>query len=122
MASTNYLDSLILAHWVKGAPFSAVPTHVGLFNNSPTKGGELGQEVAAVDYTRKLVSWSDGYTNSIIVEWPMTTVSWGTVRAVGLFNSGTGNYLLAYGNTSATVVSSFTVVRFPVGALGLGMV
>lgn len=123
-AMTNYLENKLVDHLLRGASFSAPSTlYVGLFTVSPSDAGG-GTECTGGGYGRVAVTcngtnWSatdgagtTGYSagdsgtisNNVSIKFPLPTATWGTVVAVGLFNTQTGGNLLLQGSITEPVL------------------
>ena len=122
MASmTNYLENKLIDRIFRGQTYTFPTTlHFALFTVAPTDAGG-GTEVSGGSYARAAVaasltnfagtqaagsttasSGTSGTTsNNVSVAFPAPTAAWGTVVAVGIFDSATGGNLLFYGMLSS---------------------
>lgn len=101
---TDYARKAIAEH-VTGRTAMVSPTHtyLGLFTVAPTK-STAGTEVTGGAYARRVLAWgaSNGegeMATNAAVRFPETgnsSASWGTVVAVGIFDSLTGGNLLSF--------------------------
>lgn len=97
MATTTYMESLILNHALLQQPFSISDWYVGLWTADPTIAGLLAGEVTAGDYARKPVTWDASFTNVSPIVWAPAVTDWGIVTYLCLLNSqvkSSGNMLL----------------------------
>jgi hypothetical protein len=59
-------------------------------------------------------------TNGANIEFPVAGSSWGTLVAVGVFDSLSGGNLIAYGNlTTSKAIDTGDVFRIPAGDLDI---
>ncbi len=133
MSKSNFLETAILDHVLRGVAFPALGTntHVALFTADPTDAGS-GAEVTGGAYARVAVArattaWaapadnagSQRTSNSGTITFPAPTANWGTVTHWGLFDAATGGNLLYHGalTTSQTVTSGGSAPSFAAGAL-----
>lgn len=122
---TNYLEKKLLDHALGKTAYPMPTVYVGLLTTVPTENGTLN-ELTGGGYARvPLVigaATDDGSSNSQNISFPSATANWGSVVAVGLFDSqsvGTGNLLL-YGTLDAakTIATSDQFV-IPTAALNI---
>jgi hypothetical protein len=121
-----------------GAGSGPTTLYIGLLTAAPTD-STAGTEVSGGSYARvavtsSLANWAgtqaagstsastgtSGTTsnNNTITYSPSPTVSWGTVTAVGIYDSASGGSLLVYSALSlAKVINIGDLVTFPAGAL-----
>jgi len=95
-----------------GYTSSSISPHIGLFTTSPTESSN-GVEVSVTNtgYARKPVEttqWTydaNTYTvsNNISFSFSTASIDWGTIVAVGIFESSTGTNLLWYGKLGVPV-------------------
>lgn len=111
MNISDYLRTALLNHSLNVATLTP-PSFVwaGLYTVAPTSAGG-GTEVTASDYVRVKTSWSPAslgtIQNSADIRFPASGVtlnSWGTLLAMGLFDSLSGGHLLYFGTLSAPVL------------------
>jgi hypothetical protein len=101
---TDYARKAIAEH-VTGRTPMASPSHtyLGLFTVAPTK-STGGTEITGGNYSRQKLEWGASNEEGEIatnasIRFPETgnsTASWGTVVAVGIFDSLTGGNLLSF--------------------------
>ena len=119
------------------------PAHlyIGLLTGTAPTDSTAGTEVAGNNYSRydvasALTAWAatqntiptgtsavssgtGGTTfNSGVITFPTPSATWGTVTAVGIYDSASGGSLLIYSTlTASKVINSGDAVTFPAGAL-----
>ena len=101
------------------------PLKVALFTVAPSEAGG-GTEVSGGSYARTNVTFSTAasgtITNSADVIFPQATASWGTVVAVGIFDSAGTPVLIWYGNTSSSkAIDNGDEYRLPAGSIQLSI-
>ena len=142
-AETNVLN------WMKGVTWPTTPvgtspgwgaapttTYVGLFTTAPTTDASAsftGTEVSGSNYSRVAITSSSGWSavsggsttpaqisNSGIITFPTPSGSWGTILAVGIFDTtGPAGNLLWWGTITSQAIGSGVVASFAIGALVL---
>lgn len=133
-AIADYLEAAWL-NTFRGTAF-AVPAggvHVALFTTAPGETGG-GVEVSGGGYARQNVAttgWNaptaTGATadeqilsNAAAITFPTATAAWGTVAAVGIYDTAVGGNLLYFGNlTTAKSVTAGDTFKFNAGDLKL---
>lgn len=125
MSSTTYLDSLVLDKVFFAQNFElGTSWYVGLFNQDPGKGGQLGYEIGAAEYARQAVTLSTStYSNTNAISFPVSTSSWGTVSHIGLLTADTGGYLIVYGAVTggSITVTTSELVKIAIGGITIQM-
>ncbi len=123
MATTTYMEGLILAHALLQQPFSISDWYVGLWIADPTVAGLLTNEVAAGEYVRRPVTWDSAFTNASQIIWPAATSDWGEVTYLCLLNSQTkgGGNMLIYQSRNPLDVNPGVTVQIPAGGLTASM-
>lgn len=114
MNISDYLRTALLNHALGVAAYTPPNTvWAGLYNTPPPTSAGGGTEVPATDYGRVLTSWGVAsvglISNSADIRFPasgVTLSNWGTVTAVGIFDSSSGGNLLFYGALSASVLQA----------------
>lgn len=128
---TNFTENRLLDAVYGRSIWSKKPTNLG-FGLLTTLGAEDGTgyvEVTGNGYARKVVpvsgsSWNlvgDGsVSNAAIINWPVATADWGEIKAIGVFNSGTGSTLLFQLQLPVPVkISTYNQFKYDVGGLVL---
>lgn len=126
--SANYLKQQLVNHIFRTASYTKPTTiAVGLYTAAPSDAGG-GTEVSGNGYARVALNpldanWAAATTNgttsnSVAINFPSPTGSWGTVTHYGIFDSTTSGNLLFWAALDASVlVSTSGVVSFPAGSL-----
>lgn len=107
---TTFTANKLLGHSTGYAPWTApTNTFLGLFVVAPTDAGG-GTEVSAGNYARIQIGWgapdNEFQSNVTSIRFPATgtaSADYGSVVALGVFDSLTAGNLIWYGNLSATV-------------------
>lgn len=129
MGFTDYLENALLNHTFRGVAYTSPTTlYLALYTASPSENGG-GTEVSGNAYARQVVTFgapgSPGTAtagqilNSNTVNYPAATpAGWGTVTAVGVFDSLTGENLLTYGAlTAPKTVNAGDPASFAIGTI-----
>jgi hypothetical protein len=135
---STYLASNLLNHAFV-ATLSYVPPatiYAALYTAAPTPGGG-GTEVSGdPNYTRRPITFAghSGFPpatleNTVEVVWPVATIDWGALAAVGLLDASTGGNLLAFGlmllpdgvTVAPKMVQAGDVFLITVGAFVIGL-
>jgi len=103
---SDYYENKIIDHMLRNQAFTPPSTlYVALYTVSPSDSGG-GTEVSGGSYARQAVTFtaaSGGATsNSADIAFPQATADWGTIVAVGIFDSSSGGNLLAWGTLTAS--------------------
>lgn len=104
-AASDYFENQLLT-WGLTSNTATRPTarYLALYTTAPTDAGG-GTEVSGGAYARQLVSFTvsaSTASNTSQIMFPMATSQWGTVVAIGVFDSITGGNLLYYGNAAVS--------------------
>ncbi len=122
---TDYLEDKVLRHVLTNTAYTSPTTiYVGLFTVAPTDtGGGTEVSTTSTGYARQTGTFSVSGTgttasNSVAIEYPTATASWGTIVAVALFDAASGGNMLMYStlNTNRTI-NSGDIFRIPAGSL-----
>lgn len=119
MSFTNYLETEILDHVFGGNPYTAPATlYVGLYTAAPSDTGG-GTELVGNGYARQGAGFTvtgDTASNTLAIEFPTATASWGTITHVGIFDAASAGNLITYGTlTTSKTVGTGDVFRIPAG-------
>lgn len=128
---SNYAENKILEH-VTGVTTFTKPTntYAALFTVAPTDSTAGTEVVAGNGYARQQITWgtaSNGsISNSAEIRFPTSpsnaTAAWGTIVAVGIFDTSSAGNLLWYGNLSASVtVGNGDAFKIAAGGLTLSL-
>lgn len=121
---SNYGENLSLT-WMFTASAATRPTSwfVALYTVAPGEGGG-GTEVSGGSYARQAVTFTVSGTaptqaaNSVAVEFPTASASWGTVVAAAIFDASTSGNMLAFSNLATSkAIDTGDVLRFNTGSL-----
>ena len=121
---SNYAEDLVL-DWLFTTASATRPTswYVGLFTVAPGEGGG-GTEVSGNAYARQSSTFTVSGTapttaeNSVAIEFPTATGTWGTIVAAGIFDASTSGNLIAFADlTASKTIQSGDVLRFNAGTL-----
>ena len=123
---TNYAEDLVL-DWLFTTGSATRPTvwYVGLYTVAPSETGG-GTEVSGGSYARTSATFTVTGTapttasNSVAVEFPEATGSWGTIVAAGIFDASTSGNLIAFANlTTSKAIDTGDVLRFNTGEIDI---
>jgi len=126
MAAKSYTTDInVLNHLLRATALPSPATvYAALFTSAPTP-GTAGTEVSGGSYTRVAVTFGapslSGVTlNSAPVAFPTASALWGTVAAVGIFDSLAGGTLLYFGTlTLSKIVDNGDTASFAASALSI---
>ena len=118
---SKYLRNKMLDSTLRNIPYVSTAVYLALYTATPTE-SSAGTELLATGYTRLPISFGapvDGIiSNNADVTFPITTVSWGDIKGIGIFNALTGGDLLYYGDLTTTrTVTTGTQLIFQTGQL-----
>lgn len=126
---SDYLENKIVNFWLRGNPEGVVApagVYLALYKSDPTD-ANTGTECAATgDYARQQVTFSapvDGVTsNTALVQFPIASLSWGTVTHIGIFDAPSGGNLLFHGAISPTqTINAGGRIEFPAGSIQISI-
>ena len=123
-AKSHTTDNNVLNHLLRATALpSPAAVYAALFTSAPTP-STAGTEVTGGSYTRVAATFGVpalGVTsNSPAVVFPAATALWGTVVAVGIFDSLAGGTLLYFGAlTLNKVVDNGDTASFGIAALSI---
>lgn len=125
MAFSNYLAGEILDDVFSGNAYTPPGTfYLALYTSAPTASGG-GTELSGNGYARQTVAFTttaQQSSNTAGVEFPTATADWGTIVAVGVFDSSSSGNLLAFGNLTASKnIVSGDVLRIPAGDFDINL-
>jgi len=121
---SNYGENLVLT-WLLTNGSATRPTawYIALYTVAPGEGGG-GTEVSGGSYVRQAVTFTVSGTapteasNSVAVEFPTATASWGTVVAAAIHDALSSGNMIAFANlTTSKTIDNGDVLRFNVGSL-----
>lgn len=120
---SDYLEDVILNHFLRGVSTAAGTAWVELYTTAPTDAGG-GTPVSGGGYARVAVTFSapsGGVTsNSATVDFGTASANWGTIVAFGLFDASSGGNLLYWNNlTNSKTVNNGDGCNFPASALSV---
>ena len=119
---SNYLENALINAVLRNTSYTSPTTvYVALYTTDPTD-ADTGTEVSGNAYARQSVTFSspsNGSTsNSLAVEFPQATGSWGTVSYIGLRDALSGGNLLFHTALDASkTISTGDVFRIAAGSL-----
>lgn len=95
---SNYLENALVNATLRAITYTAPTTvYLALYLTDPTD-SDVGTEVSGGAYARQPITFSapsNGLTsNSVAIEFPQATASWGTIAYIGIRDSLTGGNLL----------------------------
>jgi len=126
MSIADYYENKILDHMLRAQAFTPPSTvYVALYTTAPTDAGG-GTEVSGGSYARQAVTFNaasaGSITNSADITFPQATTDWGTIVAVGLFDTQTAGNLLWYGNlTTSQTVNNGNIFKISAGNLTVSL-
>lgn len=97
--STQWLAAAVANHFFRGVPQLSPPNlYVGMFLSPPNSANVGGQEIAAVEYVRQLVTFGPPsvvgsvmrFSNNNTLNFPEARSAWGTPSHYGVFNAQVG--------------------------------
>lgn len=121
---SNYLENALINATLRNTSYTSPATvYVALYTTDPTD-ADTGTEIAGNGYARQSVTFgapSNGAsTNSVAVEFPQATGSWGTVAYIGLRDASSGGNLLYHSPLDASkTISTGDVFRISAGNLSV---
>ena len=121
--ATDFLENKIAGHVFGAAAYTAPATlYVALYTTAPNDAG-AGTEVSGGSYARQSMAFTvtaDTASNTVNVEYPKATASWGTVTHFAILDAVTAGNMLCYGTlTASKTVASGDTLRFNAGALDI---
>lgn len=121
--ATNFLEQKIAEHVFGGTAYTAPATlYVALYTTAPDDTG-AGTEVSGGSYARQSMAFTvtaDTASNTVNVEYPKATASWGTVTHFAILDAVTSGNMLCYGTlTASKTVASGDTLRFNAGELDI---
>lgn len=95
---SNYLENALINGTLRATSYAAPTTvYLALYLTDPTD-ADSGTEVSGGSYVRQSITFgapSNGVTsNSVAIEFPQATASWGTIQYIGIRDNLTGGNLL----------------------------
>ena len=130
-ALSNYLENEILDHMLGGGDFTRpASVFIALFTAEPSDDGG-GTEAAGGDYARVEVvnnltnfpaSVNGVKSNGTEISFPSPGASWGTIKAVGVFDALSGGNLLMHSLLPQQVtIASGDTPSWPIGTLSFSI-
>jgi hypothetical protein len=123
MSLSNTFETTTL-QWLFTTTSVTRPTawYLALYTVAPSDTGG-GTECSGTSYDRQSFTMTvsgNTATNGANIEFPVAGSSWGTLVAVGVFDSLSGGNLIAYGNlTTSKAIDTGDVFRIPAGDLDI---
>lgn len=126
---SDYMENKIVNFWLRGNPEGVVApaaTYLALYKSDPTDANTGTECASSGDYARQVLSFTapvDGVTsNSALVQFPIASLSWGTVTHIGIFDAPTGGNLMFYGAISPTqTINAGGRIEFPAGSIQISI-
>ena len=123
MSFSNYLENKLLLHTFGATAYTAPTTlYLAIHTTNPAE-DNTGTEVSGSAYARQTVAFTvttSTASNTVAVEFPTATGSWGTLTHVGVYDALTGGNLLAYAAlTTSKIIGTNDVFRVPAGDLDI---
>ena len=121
MAFTTFLQNEVLDHVFRNTAYTPPSTvYIGLYTSATGTDGTTGTEVLGNGYQRKAMAFgasvSGAIDNTVAVEFPTATGSWGTVTHTAVLDEVTGGNMLAENElTASKAIGSGDVFRFQAG-------
>lgn len=121
---SNYLENALINAVLRNTSYTSPATvYVGLYTSDPADDNS-GTEVSGSAYARQSATFaapSDGVTtNSVAIEYPQATGSWGTVTHIGILDaSSSGNLLFHAPLTASKTIATGDVFRIASGSLSV---
>jgi len=103
---SNYLENALINGTLRATTYTAPSTvYLALYLTDPTD-ADTGTEVSGGSYARQAITFgapSNGSSsNSVAIEFPQATGTWGTVAYIGIRDNLTGGNLLYHTALDAT--------------------
>jgi len=128
MSMTNYITDALLNYLFRASSFTPASTfYVGLSTTLIDETGVVsepsGGQYARQPITRASASWTDPgsvhyITNSTVINFPESTASWGTIKAIFLADASTSGSVLYFDNLDSFIpVGPSTKVTISAGKL-----
>ena len=128
MSMTNYITDALLNYLFRASSFTPASTfYVGLSTTLIDEAGVVsepsGGAYARQPITRASASWTAPgsvhyITNSTVIDFPESTASWGTIKAIFLANASTSGSVLYFDNLDSFIpVGPSTKVTISAGKL-----
>jgi hypothetical protein len=121
---SNYLENALINATLRNTAFTSPSVvYLGLYTSDPTD-ADTGTEVSGGSYARQSITFgapSNGVsTNSVAIEFPQATASWGTVGWVGIEDALTAGNLLYHTPLDASkTIASGDIFRVAIGSLSV---
>jgi hypothetical protein len=121
---SNYLEDALINAVLRNTAYSSPSTtYVSLHTADPTDAG-TGTEVSGGSYVRTAATFgapSNGTsTNSVAVEFPQATGSWGTVSHIGIWDAqSSGNMLFHTQLDNSKQIDSGDIFKIAIGSLSV---
>jgi hypothetical protein len=122
MAKSDYLRDNLLNHTLRNTPYTAPTTvYLAAYTVPPTSAGG-GTEVSGGSYVRQTVTFAAPSGGQVVndaeVLYPIATLDWGTIVAVGIFDAAVaGNFLRFTSLGTPKIINATDQLRFPAGTL-----
>ena len=121
---SNYLENALINAVLRNTAYTSPTTvYLALYTTDPTD-ADTGTEVSGNAYARQSITFgapSNGVTtNSVAIEFPQATGSWGTVAYIGIRDASTaGNLLYHSPLTASKTIATGDVFRVAAGSLSV---
>ena len=121
---SNYLENALVNAVLRNTAYTSPTTvYLALYTTDPTD-ADTGTEVSGNAYARQSITFgapSNGVTtNSVAIEFPQATGSWGTVAYVGIRDASTAGNLLFHTPLDASkTIATGDVFRVAAGSLSV---
>lgn len=121
---SNYLENALINATLRNTGYTSPTTvYLALYTTDPTD-ADTGTEVSGGSYARQSITFgapSNGVsTNSVAIEFPQATGSWGTITHVGIRDSlTTGNLLYHTPLDASKTIATGDIFRIAIGSLSV---
>lgn len=121
---SNYLENALVNATLRNTAFTSPATvYLALYTTDPTD-ADTGTEVTGGSYARQSITFgapSNGVsTNSVAIEYPQCTSTWGTVTHIGIRDAlTTGNLLYHTPLDVSKTISTGDIFKIAIGSLSV---
>lgn len=121
-SKTNTIENAVLNHLLGTTEYVFVgQVYLGLYTVSPGEGAS-GTEVTGGAYARRAIDFNaasgGSASQSVLIDFPQATASWGTIVAWGVLSALTSGTLLYWGDiTPNKAITTGDIARFNAAAI-----
>lgn len=120
---SDYLENALLNHVFRNTALTAPTTvYLALYTAAPTDAGG-GTQVSGGGYARQAITFGapagGAISNTSAVSFTATGANFGTIVAVGIFDTLTVGNLLAWDDITSAVINDGDTINFPIGDIDI---